>query len=153
MSRHVTSCNVTSRLATSCHVMPRHVVSRHVTSRHVMLRRGTSCHVESLGTVTRPTLHCQLTFSTRNSFELSMTVFVGCPEGCRFHTALAVYDLVLVCFCSVQIFNFIYKQVSCYNYYSNINPEFLDNGRWLNAGSVTKSRSQPITARGSGGAL
>ena len=24
-----------------------------------------------------------------------MTVFVGCPEGCRFHTALAVYDLVL----------------------------------------------------------
>ena len=101
MSRHVTSCNVTSRLATSCHVMPRHVVSRsvtscHVMSRHVMLRRGTSCHVESLGTVTRPTLHCQLTFSTRNSFELSMTVFVGCPEGCRFHTALAVYDLVLV---------------------------------------------------------
>ena len=79
MSRHATSHSVTS-----CHVM----------SRHVMLRRGTSCHVESLGTVTRPTLHCQLTFSTRNSFELSMTVFVGCPEGCRFHTALAVYDLV-----------------------------------------------------------
>ena len=63
-------------------------------SRHVTLRHGTSCHVESLGTVTRPTLHCQLTFPTRNSFELSMTVFVGCPEGCRFHTASAVYDLV-----------------------------------------------------------
>ena len=83
MSRHATS-----RSVTSCHVM----------SRHVMLRRGTSCHVESLGTVTRPTLHCQLTFSTRNSFELSMTVFVGCPEGCRFHTALAVYDLVFFLF-------------------------------------------------------
>ena len=23
-----------------------------------------------------------------------MTVFVGCPEGCRYHTASAVYDLV-----------------------------------------------------------
>ena len=55
-----------------------------------------SCHVESFGTVTRPTLHCQLTFSTRTSFELSMTVFVGCPEGCRFHTASAVYDLVVL---------------------------------------------------------
>ena len=100
MSRHVTSCHVMLRHVTSCHVMSRHATSRsvtscHVMSRHVMLRRGTSCHVESLGTVTRPTLHCQLTFSTRNSFELSMTVFVGCPEGCRFHTALAVYDLVL----------------------------------------------------------
>ena len=42
MSHHVTSCNVTSRLATSCHVMPRHVVSRHVTSCHV-----TSCYVMS----------------------------------------------------------------------------------------------------------
>ena len=99
MSRHVTSCHVMLRHVTSCHVMSRHATSRsvtscHVMSRHVMLRRGTSCHVESLGTVTRPTLHCQLTFSTRNSFELSMTVFVGCPEGCRFHTALAVYDLV-----------------------------------------------------------
>ena len=91
-SRHVTSCYVMSRNFTLCHVMSRHVtschvLSRHVTSRlatschvmpcHVMLRHGTSCHVESRGTVTRPTLHCQLTFSTRNSFELSMTVFVG----------------------------------------------------------------------------
>ena len=89
MSRNVTSCHGMSCHVTSCHVMPRHVVSRHVTSRH-----ATSCHVESRGTVTRPTLHCQLTFSTRNSFELSMTVFVGCPEGCRYHTASAVYDLV-----------------------------------------------------------
>ena len=108
-SRHVTSCYVISRNFTLCHVISRHVtschaLSRHVTSRlatschdkpcHVMLRHGTSCHVESRGTVTRPTLHCQLTFSTRNSFELSMTVFVGCPEGCRYHTASAVYDLV-----------------------------------------------------------
>ena len=101
MSRHVTSCHVMLRHVTSCHVMSRHATSRSVTSCHVMSRHVTSCyvvvtscHVESLGTVTRPTLHCQLTFSTRNSFELSMTVFVGCPEGCRFHTALAVYDLV-----------------------------------------------------------
>ena len=92
MSRNVTSCHV--MLRTSCHVMSRHVTSCHVMSRRVMPRHGTSCHVESRGTVTRPTLHCQLTFSTRNSFELSMTVFVGCPEGCRYHSASAVYDLV-----------------------------------------------------------
>ena len=90
MPRHITSCHVMSRFVTSCHVTSCHVMSRHATSRH-----ATSCHVESRGTVTRPTLHCQLTFSTRNSFELSMTVFVGCPEGCRYHTASAVYDLVL----------------------------------------------------------
>ena len=98
-SRHVTSCHVMSRHVTSCHVLSRHVTSRlatscHVMPRHVMLRHGTSCHVESRGTVTRPTLHCQLTFSTRNWFEFNMTVFVGCPEGCRYHTASAVYDLV-----------------------------------------------------------
>ena len=121
-SRHVTSCHVISpyvmlchvmsRNVTSCHVMSRHVLPRHVTSchitvchvmsRHVMLRHGTSCHVESLGTVTRPTLHCQLTFSTCNSFELSMTVFVGCPEGCRYHTASAVYDLV-ISYCKLKL--------------------------------------------------
>ena len=27
-----------------------------------------------------------------------MTVFVGCPEGCRYHTASAVYDLVFSSF-------------------------------------------------------
>ena len=59
-----------------------------------MSRHVTSYHVESRGTITRPTLHCQLTFSTRNTFKLSMTVLVGCPEGCRYHTASAVYDLV-----------------------------------------------------------
>ena len=63
MSRHATSCHVMSRHVTSCHVMPRHATSCHVISRHV-----TSCHVESrgTGTVTRPTLHCQLTFFTHN---------------------------------------------------------------------------------------
>ena len=35
-----------------------------------------------------------MTSSTRNLFKLSMTVFVGCPEGCWYHTASAVYDLV-----------------------------------------------------------
>jgi len=82
MSRHVTSCHVMSHLATSCHVMSYHV---------------TSYHVESRGTVTRPTLHCQLTSSTRNQFKLSKTVFVGCPKGCRYNTASAVYDLVYLC--------------------------------------------------------
>ena len=96
MSHHVTSCHVMSRHATwctSCHVMSYHVMSRHVTSRHV-----TSCHIlprPRRGTVTRPTLHCQLTSSIRNQFKLSMTMFVGCPEGCRYNTASAVYDLVL----------------------------------------------------------
>ena len=66
MSRHVMSCHVMSRHVTSCHVMPRHVTSCHVMSSHVMSRHVTSCHVESRGTVTRPTLYCQLTFSTRN---------------------------------------------------------------------------------------
>ena len=32
--------------------------------------------------------------STDFQFKLGITVFVGCPEGCRFHTASAVYDLV-----------------------------------------------------------
>ena len=103
MSRHVMSCHVMSRLAPSCHVMPRHVMSCHVTSRHVTSRRVTSYHVESRGTVTRPTLHCQLTFSTRNLFKLSMTVFVGCTEGCRYHTASAVYDLVLYAYFILQL--------------------------------------------------
>ena len=102
MSRHVTSCHVMylmSRHATPCHVMPYHIMSRHVTScpvmsRHAMSHHVMSYHFESRGTVTQPTLHCQLTSSTRNQFKLSMTVFVGCPEGCRYHTASAVYDLV-----------------------------------------------------------
>ena len=102
MSRHImstschhatwcTSCNVTSRHVTSCHIFP-----RHVTSCHIMLRHA---HVESRGTVTQTNrLHCQLTSSTRNQFKLSMTVFVGCPEGCRYNSASAVYDLVRINF-------------------------------------------------------
>ena len=81
MSRHVTSCHVMSRHVTPCHFMPRHVMSRHLTSCHVMShhvtscsatschvksRHVTSCHIESRGTVTRPTLFCPLTFSSRN---------------------------------------------------------------------------------------
>ena len=111
-SWHVTSCHITSRHVMSRHViMPRdvpHVTSCHVTSCHVMSHLAPSCHVmsyhvtsyhvESRGTVTRPTLHCQLTSSTRNHFKLSMTVFVGCPEGCRYNTASAVYDLVFPIF-------------------------------------------------------
>ena len=80
------------------HVMSRHVTSCPVMSRHVMSHHVTSYHFESRRTVTQPTLHCQLTSSTRNQFKLSMTVFVGCPEGCRYHTASAVYDLVFFLF-------------------------------------------------------
>ena len=54
-----------------------------------MLTFVTSCHVESRGTVTQPKLYCQLTFFTRNSFKLGITVFFGCQEGCRYHTASA----------------------------------------------------------------
>ena len=120
MSRHATSCHVMylmSRHATPCHVMPYHVMSRHVTScpvmsRHAMSHHVTSYHFESRGTVTQPTLHCQLTSSTRNQFKLSMTVFVGCPEGCRYHTASAVYDLV---FCYVPHIQFRPSQaISCH---------------------------------------
>ena len=95
MPRHATSCHVMSRNVPSCHVMPRHVTSCHVLSRHVTSRHGTSCHVESRGTVTQPTLHCRLTFPTRNWIKLGITVFVGCPEECRYHTESAVFNLVL----------------------------------------------------------
>ena len=113
MSRHVTSCHVIylmSRHATPCHVMPYHVMSRHVTScpvmsRHAMSHHVMSYHFESRGTVTQPTLHCQLTSSTRNQFKLSMTVFVGCPEGCRYHTASAVYNLVYHCYSLLCLFS------------------------------------------------
>ena len=107
MARHVMSYHVISRHVMSRHViMPRdvpHVTSCHVMSHlspscHVMSYHVTSYHVESRGTVTRPTLYCQLTSSTRNQFKLSMTVFVGCPEGCRYNTASAVYDLVFYFF-------------------------------------------------------
>ena len=104
MSRHVIPHHAT--WCTSCHVMPHHVTSCHisnVTSCHVTSHHVTSYHVESRGTVTRPTLHCQLTSSTRNQFKLSMTVFVGCPEGCRYHTASAVYDLVIIIIITIII--------------------------------------------------
>ena len=75
-------------------------------SRYVMSHHVTSYHFESRGTVTRPTLHCH----TRNQFKLSMTVFVGCPEGCRYHTASAVYDLVYF------LFYFFYSTLVLRNY-------------------------------------
>ena len=86
MSRHVTSCHVMSRHVTlyhamsrhvtSCHVTSCHVMSSHVKSCHVMPRCVTSCHVTSCHVVSRPVMSCH----------------VGCPEGCRFHTASAVYS-------------------------------------------------------------
>ena len=102
MSRHVTSCHVMSRHVTSCHVMSHHVISRnvtscHVTSCHILPRHVTSCHIMLRHITSKATLHCQLTSSTRNQFKLSMTVFVGFPEGCRYNTASAVYHLVFIC--------------------------------------------------------
>ena len=98
MPRHVTSCHVMSRHVTSCHVMPRHVLHGHVTSCHVnychvVSRHVTSRHATSWHVMSRRKSRDGHT--TNASFELSMTVFVGCPEGCRYHTASAVYDLVM----------------------------------------------------------
>ena len=75
MSRHTTSCHAMSRHVTSCHVMLIHAMSSHVKSCHVMSRCVTSCHVTSCHVVSRRVLSSH----------------VGCPEGCRFHTASAVY--------------------------------------------------------------
>ena len=127
MSRHVTSCHVMSRHVTSCHVMSRHVTSCHVTSCHIMSRHVTSCHVMYLMSrhvISRNVTSCHVTschvmshlapspsrdghatnaslstdfFHVRNQFKLCMTMFVGCPEGCRYNTASAVYDLVWYC--------------------------------------------------------
>mgnify|MGYP003429850104 CR=1 FL=1 len=118
MSRHVISRNVTSCHVTSCHVMSHLAPSCHVMSYHV-----TSYHVESRGTVTRPTLHCQLTSSTRNQFKLSMTVFVGCPEGCRYNTASAVYDLV-------YLFLFFYSPFVLRNYSTDSHKIFRNCVFW-----------------------
>ena len=68
MLPHVTSSHVMSRHARSCHVMSRHVTSCHVLPRYVTLCQVMSRHVTS----------CH----------------VGCPKGCRYHTASAVYNLV-----------------------------------------------------------
>ena len=111
------SCHVMPRYVTSCHVMSylvmsRHVSLCHVTSCHVMSRHATLCHVISRQVTSRQVMSRHVTskvagrshdqrfifnwlFSHANSFKLGITVFVGCPEGCRYHTASAVYNLVL----------------------------------------------------------
>ena len=35
-------------------------------------------------------------FPTRKLFKLGITVFVGCPEGCRYYAASAIYDLLIL---------------------------------------------------------
>ena len=104
MLRHVTSCHVISRHVISCHVMSRHVtschvMSRHVTSCHVMSRHVTSWHVMSRqksrdGHTTNASLSTD--FFHTQLIRVEHAVFVGFPEGCRYHTASAVYDLVLL---------------------------------------------------------
>ena len=89
-SRHTTSCDAISRHVTSCNVMSRHVTLYHAMSRHV-----TSCHVTSCHVVSRPVMSCH----------------VGCPEGCRFHTASAVY-FNLVYFFYLYLFFFIHRSFS-----------------------------------------
>ena len=41
---------------------------------------------------------CWLTFSTYNYLKLGITVFVGCPEGCRYHTASVVHNVLVSVF-------------------------------------------------------
>ena len=124
MSLHVTSCHVMSRHATSCHVTSCNIMSRHVTSRHVMPRHVTPCHVMSRPVtlyhtmsrhMSRPAMSRHVTLCQVMSYHvmprcvtschvtschvLSRTVtpcHVGCPEGCRFLTASAVYHLVFL---------------------------------------------------------
>ena len=85
MSTHVTYCHVLSRHVTSCHfLLPRQVTSCHVTSCHVVSRHATSCPVTLWHVMSRPVTSCH----------------VGCPEGCRYHTASAVYNLVFFIFLS-----------------------------------------------------
>ena len=90
MSRHGTSCHVMPRHFTSCHAMPRPVLSRHVTSSHVMSRPGTSCHVISCLVMSRHVTSCHV------MSRPVLSCHVGCPEGCRYHTASAVYNLVII---------------------------------------------------------
>ena len=71
MSRHATLFHVMSHNVSPCPVMSRHVMSYHATSYHVTSRHATSCHVLS-----------------------HHVTYVGCLEGCRYHTASAVYNLV-----------------------------------------------------------
>ena len=112
MSRHVTSCHVTSChvtchvmscRVTSCHVISRHatlchVMSRHVTSCHVMSRYITSCNVMSRRKsrdVHMTNASLSTDFFHPQSIQIRHCVFVSCPKGCRYHTALAVYNLVI----------------------------------------------------------
>ena len=105
LSRHVTLCNAMSRHVTSCHVTSCHVMSRHVTSCHVLSRLATLCHIMPRHFMSRRVTLCHVLSRPVTSCH------VGCPEGCRFHTASAVYHLVSncdnSCFANVfQLFDF-----------------------------------------------
>ena len=104
----VTSCHVMSHHVTSCHVIPRHVMPGHVMSRlatscHVMSRYITLCHVMSRPAMSRRVTLCRvMSCHVMPRHVMSRPVMswhVGCPEGCRFHTASAVYfNLVYWCY-------------------------------------------------------
>ena len=79
-----------------CHFTSCHVVSRHATSLHV-----TSCHVMSLAVT---------------------SCHVGCPEGCRLHTASAVYHLVF--------FSFFYSPFVLGNYSTDSHQIFRNCVFW-----------------------
>ena len=103
MSRHVTSCHIMPRdvpHVTSWHVMSRHVMSRHVKSCPVMSRHVISCYVISRrksrdGHATNASLSTD--FFHTQSIQIKHDRVRCCPEGCRYNTASAVYNLVLVC--------------------------------------------------------
>ena len=105
MSRHATSRHVISHHVTSCHVMSRHATSRNVTSchvlpRHAMSRNVTSCHVVARHVTSKSrdihTTNASLStdFFHTQLIQIRHNRVRWLSEGCRYHTALAVYDLV-----------------------------------------------------------
>ena len=119
-SRYVTPCNVMvrpamSRPATSCHVRSCQVTSCHVfvTSCLVVSRLATSLHVISCHVMSRPVTSCH----------------IGCPEGCRFHTASAVYHLVFF------FLFFFYSPFVLRNYPTDYHTIFRDCVFWCSLNS------------------
>ena len=98
MSRHVTSCHVKPRHITSFHVMPSHATACYVTSCHVKSRHVTYCHVLTRPVTSCHVISCHVMSSHVTSGHVTSchvmsrpvtSCHVGCPEGCRYHTASA----------------------------------------------------------------
>ena len=130
MSRHVTSCHIISRHVTSFHVMPHHftschvmsrqatsndVMSRHFTSFHDIPRHAASCHVTSCHVMSRPVTSWHILTRPVTSCHVT-SCHVGCPEGCRYHTASAVYNLVFAVFHLWRLAITTLDKQSCFYY-------------------------------------